>query len=837
MREIFKSKIDTATDTGTISIYAGAPAARRQKPKPKPAPKPNGRDNRGQDRNQVGKGKVGWNELGGEYLHFTLYKENKDTMEIMKILEREMRVKPRAFSYAGTKDKRAVTSQRVSVFRQTSQAIANLNRRIKYARVGNFKHEKYGLELGELYGNQFTITLRDCHFAGEEGLDPEARLSLATEVVGDSVSHLQADGFINYFGAQRFGTGSMGTDDIGKLILQGNFEGAVWAILSCSEESVDCILKGLSTAGINQDDLARTDAIQHWKINRNATVALNKMPYKFHGESTLIKSLSFKKDNSSKDYLTALLKISRNLRTMYVHAYQSKIWNLAASERWSRHGMKVIEGDLVLIDTPAAIAAANRDDVDENGEVVVHPATGDAAYTQNDIYQRARPLSADEVASGTYTVYDIVLPTPGFDIHYPLNDIGDFYKEYMGSEAGGKLDPANMRRQSKDFSLSGSYRKFLATVGKDMTYEVKLYHDENEQMVKTDAELAGVSFQPPQRPNTEDSNNGRNGQNGWQRNNGRNNGREDARTDARSDARTDTRNDSNGPRGQQDNKSNNPLDIKAAALEKSKKGHFGTPAHNAWLNASNIIAAQDKVVAETSEKAHQAALAAGDYKLPTMKETFIETSTEGLKRTKAEGTVSTIHSTPAQKSAAETNDVASPMLPPPPPPTPATKVEEAPTVVKVEEEDVLATLIEKLEPESDETSKTAENAVKAKTSNASFTSTVDPDEGGATLSDAAAGSPNGGNEDTDMSGVKRESGVEESSSLKRNHKDISEGNPVSQEDEDTKQESSKDTSSPPKIAVVVKFALGSSQYATMALRELMKDGGVKTYKPEFTNAS
>ena len=39
-----------------------------------------------------------------------------------------------------------------------------------------------------------------------------------------------------------------------------------------------------------------------------------------------------------------------------------------------------------------------------------------------------------------------------------------------------------------------------------------------------------------------------------------------------------------------------------------------------------------------------------------------------------------------------------------------------------------------------------------------------------------------------------------------------------------------------RIAVVVKFALGSSQYATMALRELMKAGGVKNYTPEFSSA-
>jgi tRNA pseudouridine13 synthase len=32
---------------------------------------------------------------------------------------------------------------------------------------------------------------------------------------------------------------------------------------------------------------------------------------------------------------------------------------------------------------------------------------------------------------------------------------------------------------------------------------------------------------------------------------------------------------------------------------------------------------------------------------------------------------------------------------------------------------------------------------------------------------------------------------------------------------------------------VVRFQLASSQYATVALRELMKAGGVKAFKPEF----
>ena len=243
-------------------------------------------------------------------------------MEVIHYLCKMLKVKPKDFAFAGTKDRRAVTVQRVSVFRQHAKALEGLNRSLRQARIGNFTYEKHRLELGELNGNQFTITLRDCQFGVDDLYDAD-KLKLANEVVGQAIQNLQADGFINYFGLQRFGTFGIGTDEIGKKILKCDYEGAVWAILHVSRESLEASKRpdGYTTHQdrIGRDDLARASAIEDFKATGKSHHALDKLPRKFSGESAIIRHLG----SRPKDFAGALNMISRNLRTMYVHAYQS----------------------------------------------------------------------------------------------------------------------------------------------------------------------------------------------------------------------------------------------------------------------------------------------------------------------------------------------------------------------------------------------------------------------------------------------------------------------------------------------------------------------------------
>lgn len=487
VRRIFNSNFETeAQNDGSISIVAAFKRNSNRKGQG------NGGGGGGGRNNQKYPNKLSWEELGGEYLHFNLYKENKDTMEVVNFIASRTKLNIRTFGFAGTKDKRACTVQRVSVFRTHAQRLVALNATLFGSKLGDFKHERHGLELGDLKGNEFHITLRDCTFPGSDGLDTADTVKLGNQVVGTAIRNLQERGFLNYYGMQRFGTFGVGTHAVGLQILQGDYEGAVNSILLYNPAVLNYAMNPDATevdaTKISQEDMLRAEAIYMFRNGKSSQQVLEKLPRKFSAETAIVRWMTNK--NRKEDYIGALVAIPRNLRLMYVHAYQSLVWNLAVSERWSRYGNRVVEGDLVLCQKPGTAsgesAKEKKEEVDQNGEVVVMPAAGDAATVADDVYQRARPLTAEEAESGKYSIFDVVLPTPGYDIEYPRNEIGEFYKTFMGSEAGGRLDPHDMRRKQKDFSLSGSYRKMLETVGQDVSFEVKAYAGEMEQLVPTD---------------------------------------------------------------------------------------------------------------------------------------------------------------------------------------------------------------------------------------------------------------------------------------------------------------------------------------------------------------
>lgn len=478
LRRIFQSRLESMTDDdGAMIICAMAD-------KPQwGARQPNGN---GSGRRPQQNKRSTWQELGGDYLHFTLYKENKDTMEAISWISRQLKMPAKSFQFAGTKDRRGVTVQRVSVYRVLAEQLIGAGRTLKQAKIGNYDHQPHELRLGDLVGNEFVITLRDCNFPLINDGSMDEKLKGASAVVRESANSLRENGFINYYGLQRFGTFSTRTDTIGVKMLQGDLKGAVDAILDFNPASLEAAQDPVSYDKIAADDKARASAIQQFKDSGRSQQALENLPRKFSAESSIIRHLSGIKSNN--DYQGALSMIPRNLRLMYVHAYQSLVWNVMAGLRWKEHGSTVVEGDLVLVREQAdkMDTSTKPAEVDADGEIIVQPEEDDRATDLDDLFERARALTKEEADGGKYTIFDVVLPTPGYDILYPANDMAEHYKSFMASERGGGLDPYDMRRSWKDISLSGSYRKLLARPMGDVTFDVKAYGGDDEQFVETD---------------------------------------------------------------------------------------------------------------------------------------------------------------------------------------------------------------------------------------------------------------------------------------------------------------------------------------------------------------
>jgi tRNA pseudouridine13 synthase len=496
IRRIFNSKIESSTThDGILVLQASASNSQSRQAKPKP-------------------NNLSWHERGGDHCHFTLYKENKDTMEVINLLARFLKMNPKELSFGGTKDRRAVTVQRLSARRVDAERLVALNRALRGAVVGDFEYSSGEIALGDLNGNEFTITLRDCDIEGAENSSITEKCDKIQHILTQRMSNLSTHGFINYFGLQRFGTFSTRSDTIGLKLLNGDFEGACNSIL----EYPDSALVDLNPAEdeettnnhVGREDRARAQAIQHFRSTNRVNESLNLMPRRFSAESALIRHLG----KNANDHVGAILSIQHSMRTLYLHSYQSMVWNQAATNRWTVHCSRVVEGDLVLMkEHPAHEPPASPSqqeggmDADANGEPIIHPHGPNRAKLANEVFDRARPVTKSEAESGRFSIFDIVLPQPGFDVEYPRNESGAFYKVFMGSEEGGGLDPSEMRRKNREFSLSGAYRKVVARIeggegnkegvghgkggkeeGKGWSVEVRRYERDDEQFVKTDFE-------------------------------------------------------------------------------------------------------------------------------------------------------------------------------------------------------------------------------------------------------------------------------------------------------------------------------------------------------------
>mmetsp|Transcript_17915 Transcript_17915/g.21926 ORF Transcript_17915/g.21926 Transcript_17915/m.21926 type:complete len:750 (-) Transcript_17915:143-2392(-) len=435
------------------------------------------------DRSQNNK-KVEWPKDRPNYLQFALYKENIDTTSAIKDVTRiarlggsDRRQKGRGtftgITYAGMKDKRGVTTQFCTVFRKTPDRLLILNQNQKNAsgggntkgngssilRVGNFSYVKGELRLGMLSGNRFDIVLRNvCIEQKRDTMTKDAHNQLTIDTLRSAANAMKEVGFINFFGMQRFGK-YHDTHEVGIAVLRGDYKLACDIIMRVKKGENDRY-KNLREKWQNRfTDIDMNDDEAANEAEMNCAREMLKGLGRFMNcETSIVHSLSRK----PRDYKKAFCTITKHMRSMFLHAYQSYLWNKAVSYRIEKGGgTEVVEGDMVFEEEEAP-----------NGDGKSHKGK-----------RKVIAVTQDDVETGKYKITDVVLPLLGTRVDLPTNKSGAFF-EAMLEENGLTID-SFCGVQDRELALGGDYRKIICRPT-DVSYEIKLYKDPLQPLIQTD---------------------------------------------------------------------------------------------------------------------------------------------------------------------------------------------------------------------------------------------------------------------------------------------------------------------------------------------------------------
>ena len=239
---------------------------------------------------------------GGEYQLFAMEKRGTDVYQAIRELSRFWGISRKRFSYSGTKDARAVTSQLVSVRGNLPGEIEYRSPRVS---VRTPFRSARALRFGDHWGNSFRIRVRRI------SLDPRDAGEVAERVTSD-IS--EAGGVPNFFGHQRFGTLRSNTHVVGRLLLSGDFEAAVWEFLT------------QVYAGERDENVEFRTRLES---TGDPELGLSICPRGLTYERTVLQHLV----KSPRDFLGALRLLPRDLLSIFVRAYQSYIFNKALSRR------------------------------------------------------------------------------------------------------------------------------------------------------------------------------------------------------------------------------------------------------------------------------------------------------------------------------------------------------------------------------------------------------------------------------------------------------------------------------------------------------------------------
>ena len=391
----------------------------------------------------------------GDYPHLLVRATLKrwDTNDFAHRISNALGISRERVSWAGTKDKHAVTTQLFTLANVASEELPN----VADADIEVLGRVGRALHFGDLAGNAFEIRVRDA--------DPEtvgeitAELRVATET-GDPDD--PADVAVpNYFGHQRFGSRRPVTHEVGLCLARGEWREAVLTYVGNPAEA---------EPAATQDARAFVDE-QAASDDPDWAAAVDRMPGALRFERSMLHRLADDGDATPADWRHALEAVPTNLQRLFVNAAQSYAFNRIVSERL-RRGLPLtrpVEGDVVCFADGDAPENLYRPDTDRTQvatgrrvDVMARHCDRGRAFVTAPLVGVDTELAAGEPGEIERDVLDDLGLSPAdFDLPGEFHSTGTRRAVLLRTRVDAETDPTN-DAYDLSFSLpSGSYATVL----------------------------------------------------------------------------------------------------------------------------------------------------------------------------------------------------------------------------------------------------------------------------------------------------------------------------------------------------------------------------------------
>ncbi len=254
-----------------------------------------------------------------EYLLLDLEKHNISTPKAISEMSRFLKISKSRIGYAGLKDKRSISSQKISLFNPDKERLSKFY--FKDIKTYNPIWSNKKIEIGSLKENRFKITIRQIVSLTEEKIK---------KIIRDAFSQIEDKGLINYFGEQRFGGQREITAKVGKELILKNYKEAVMLYLTHpsiyeNEETI----------------FARKDIKENQDFKKWASF----FPLKTGYEIQLLNHLA----KNPTDFLGAIKILPKSIQYLFLHAYQSYLFNEIINLRIKKgYQTNKISGDKII---------------------------------------------------------------------------------------------------------------------------------------------------------------------------------------------------------------------------------------------------------------------------------------------------------------------------------------------------------------------------------------------------------------------------------------------------------------------------------------------------------